>query len=103
MGDWHSWLFLGGRGAGKTRAGAEWLAALAGRGVRCALIGASLHDVREVMIEGPSGLKSIAKKGNRPSYEVSRKRLRWPDGGVRARGHGDLSSEHEAHRSFFGP
>jgi phage terminase large subunit-like protein len=81
-GDWHSWLFLGGRGAGKTRAGAEWLAALAQRGVRCALIGASLHDVREVMIEGPSGLKSIARKGNRPSYEVSRKRLRWPNGGV---------------------
>lgn len=81
-GDWHSWLFLGGRGAGKTRAGAEWLAALAGRGVRCALIGPSLHDVREVMIEGPSGLKSIARKGNRPSYEVSRRRLRWPDGGV---------------------
>jgi phage terminase large subunit-like protein len=81
-GDWHSWLFLGGRGAGKTRAGAEWLAALAQRGVRCALIGPSLHDVREVMIEGPSGLKTIAPKGNRPSYEVSRKRLRWPDGGV---------------------
>jgi phage terminase large subunit-like protein len=81
-GDWHSWLFLGGRGAGKTRAGAEWLTALAGRGVRCALIGASLHDVREVMIEGPSGLKTIAPKGNRPSYEVSRKRLRWPNGGV---------------------
>jgi len=81
-GDWHSWLFLGGRGAGKTRAGAEWLAALAGRGVRCALIGPSLHDVREVMIEGPSGLKRTARKGNRPSYEVSRRRLRWPDGGV---------------------
>ncbi|MFT4074268.1 MAG: terminase family protein [Asticcacaulis sp.] len=81
-GDWHSWLFLGGRGAGKTRAGAEWLAALAGRGVRCALIGPSLHDVREVMIEGPSGLKTIASRGNRPRYEVSRRRLRWPNGGV---------------------
>ena len=81
-GDWHSWLFLGGRGAGKTRAGAEWLAAQVKRGVRCALIGPSLHDVREVMIEGPSGLKSLAQKGNRPTYEVSRRRLRWPDGGV---------------------
>ena len=81
-GDWHSWLLLGGRGAGKTRAGAEWLSALAQRGVRCALIGASLHDVREVMIEGPSGLKATSSKGNRPSYEVSRKRLRWPNGGV---------------------
>src|ERR1041385_6904039 len=25
-GDWRIWLFLGGRGAGKTRAGAEWVA-----------------------------------------------------------------------------
>src|SRR6185503_15532633 len=25
-GDWRIWLFLGGRGAGKTRAGAEWIA-----------------------------------------------------------------------------
>ncbi|WP_244874630.1 terminase large subunit domain-containing protein [Asticcacaulis benevestitus] len=81
-GDWHSWLFLGGRGAGKTRAGAELLAAQVRRGVRCALIGPSLHDVREVMIEGPSGLESLAQKGNRPTYEVSRRRLRWPDGGV---------------------
>ena len=24
-GDWRTWLFLGGRGAGKTRTGAEWL------------------------------------------------------------------------------
>ena len=24
-GDWTTWLFLGGRGAGKTRAGAEWV------------------------------------------------------------------------------
>ncbi|WP_349320386.1 terminase large subunit domain-containing protein [Asticcacaulis sp. MM231] len=63
MGDWYSWLFLGGRGAGKTRAGVEWLAAEVRRGVRCALIGPSLHDVREVMIEGLSGLKSLAQKG----------------------------------------
>ncbi len=81
-GTWHSWLFLGGRGAGKTRAGAEWLAAQVKRGARCALIGPSLHDVREVMIDGPSGLRNISRRGNRPSYEVSRRRLRWPDGGV---------------------
>lgn len=80
--DWHSWLFLGGRGAGKTRAGAEWLKRQAKTGVRCALIGASLHDVREVMIEGPSGLIAIADPGNRPRYEVSRRRLIWPKGGV---------------------
>src|SRR5690606_40290422 len=29
QGTWSTWLFQGGRGAGKTRAGAEWLAARA--------------------------------------------------------------------------
>ncbi|MGN6424069.1 MAG: DNA-packaging protein [Asticcacaulis sp.] len=86
-GDWHSWLFLGGRGAGKTRAGAEWVKGLIGqglmsKGLRVALIGPTLHDVREVMIDGPSGLRSVSEPGNRPFYEVSRRRLRWPDGGV---------------------
>jgi phage terminase large subunit-like protein len=31
-GDWVTWLLLGGRGAGKTRAGAEWCAASRLRG-----------------------------------------------------------------------
>jgi phage terminase large subunit-like protein len=79
---WRTWLLLGGRGSGKTRAGAEWLAAGAGKGLRFALVGPSLHDVREVMIEGPSGLKSIAPPDNHPRYEVSRRRLVWPSGGV---------------------
>lgn len=81
-GDWGTWLFLGGRGAGKTRAGAEWVQALIDKGLRFALVGASLHDVREVMIEGPSGLRAVAQRGNRPHYEVSRRRLRWPNGAV---------------------
>jgi len=80
--EWRTWLFLGGRGAGKTRAGAEWVQSLIDRGLRFALVGPSLHDVREVMIEGPSGLRAVAQKGNRPHYEVSRRRLRWPNGAV---------------------
>ncbi len=79
---WRTWLLLGGRGAGKTRAGAEWLAAGAEKGRRFALVGPSLHDVREVMIEGPSGLRAVSPPGNRPRYEVSRRRLIWPHGGV---------------------
>jgi phage terminase large subunit-like protein len=77
-GDWSTWLFLGGRGAGKTRAGAEWLAALAEatpRG-RFALIGATHHDVRTVMIDGPSGLMHLPGRA-RPRYEPSRRRLVW--------------------------
>ena len=81
-GDWHSWLFLGGRGSGKTGAGADWIAAKAMKGARLALVGASLHDVREVMIDGPSGLRTLAEDGERPRYEASRRRLVWPGGGV---------------------
>lgn len=74
-GDWRTWVFLGGRGAGKTRAGAEWLAEQAARRPgRYALVGPTLHDVREVMIEGPSGLRSLIGRP-RPVYEPTRRRL----------------------------
>jgi phage terminase large subunit-like protein len=79
-GDWTTWLFLGGRGAGKTRAGAEWLTRRASPKARLALIGPTLHDVREVMIEGPSGLKAVAAPGDRPVYQPSRRLLEWPNG-----------------------
>jgi phage terminase large subunit-like protein len=80
--DWRVWLFMGGRGAGKTRAGAEWVRGLVESGAarRIALVGPTLGDVREVMIEGPSGLRSVGLEENRPAYEVSRRRLIWPNG-----------------------
>lgn len=79
-GAWRRWVFMGGRGAGKTRAGAEWVSEVAryGSAKRIALIGPTFHDVREVMIEGNSGLRSLA--GERPVYEASRKRLSWENG-----------------------
>jgi len=79
-GDWRCWVFMGGRGAGKTRAGAEWVHQLAhsGGAGRIALIGPTFHDVREVMIEGNSGLRSRTRE--RPVYEASRKRLVWSNG-----------------------
>ncbi|WP_417483045.1 DNA-packaging protein [Maricaulis sp.] len=80
-GDWLIWLFLGGRGAGKTRAGAEWVRAQVKAGVRrIALVGPTFNDVREVMIDGPSGLANIGRLDEQPRYEVSRKRLVWPNG-----------------------
>lgn len=71
---------MGGRGAGKTRAGAEWVSELArhGHAGRIALIGPTFHDVREVMIEGESGLRSLPR--GRPTYEASRRRLVWSNG-----------------------
>jgi phage terminase large subunit-like protein len=66
--DWTTWLILGGRGAGKTRAGAEWVRSIALEAAsrrggdeagRIALVGETLADVREVMVGGPSGLLSL--------------------------------------------
>ncbi len=82
---WRNWLFMGGRGAGKTRAGAEWIrfAINSGGCRRVALVGATLGEVREVMIEGPSGLREIGDtKEYCPTYNVSRRRLEWPNGAV---------------------
>ena len=81
-GTWSSWLFLGGRGAGKTRAGAEWLNDRATPGARLALVGPTLHDVREVMVEGPSGLRAVASPWRVPVYEAGRRRVVWPNGAM---------------------
>jgi phage terminase large subunit-like protein len=87
-GDWRGWLLIGGRGSGKTRAGAEWVNALV-RGLpifsrrpvgTIALIGETLADVRDVMIEGPSGILAAAHKSHRPKFEISRRRVVWPCG-----------------------
>jgi len=81
-GAWSTWLFQGGRGAGKTRAGAEWLAARATSAAGLfALVGPTQHDVREVMVDGPSGLRNLPGR-ERPAYERSRRRLIWPNGSV---------------------
>lgn len=79
--DWRTWVLLGGRGSGKTFAGGFWLNELArGENLTFALVGPALHDVREVMVEGPSGLKAQAPFDNRPRWEAGRRRLIWPSG-----------------------
>ena len=88
-GTWRTWLFMGGRGAGKTRAGAEWVSGLAYGAAftgaepigRIALIAETMNDAREVMLEGESGLLRLAGLA-RPRYEPSRRRLVWPNGAV---------------------
>jgi phage terminase large subunit-like protein len=84
-GAWRVWLVLAGRGFGKTRLGAEWVRAEAERNrmARIALVGATMAEVRAVMVEGPSGLLSACPPERRPVYEPSLNRLRWP-GGARA-------------------
>jgi phage terminase large subunit-like protein len=87
---WRVWMILGGRGAGKTRAGAEWVKAMAmGRPqfaltptARIALVGESAADVRDVMVEGVSGILAVHGRENRPRWESSRRRLIWENGAV---------------------
>ncbi len=89
-GDWTTWLILGGRGCGKTRAGAEWIRGLVNKSANddcnpagaVALVAETYADAREVMIEGPSGIIACAAALSRPVYEASRRRLVWPNGAV---------------------
>jgi phage terminase large subunit-like protein len=83
-GDWRCWLLLAGRGFGKTRTGAEWIRARAeadGR-LRIALVAATMADARAIMVEGESGLLSIAPQAMRPTFEPSLHRLVWPNGAM---------------------
>jgi phage terminase large subunit-like protein len=96
-GAWRSWVVLGGRGAGKTRAGAEWVRSMVegarpmdpGRCRRIALVGETIEQVREVMIFGDSGILACSPPDRRPDWEATRKRLVWPNGAV--------ASVHTAH------
>jgi predicted phage terminase large subunit-like protein len=81
-GDWSTWLYSGGRGTGKTRAGSEWVRGQAEAATvsRIALVGPTASDVRDVMVEGDSGILAICPNSNRPVYEPSKRRLTWPNG-----------------------
>ncbi|WP_245292495.1 DNA-packaging protein [Rhizobium sp. 9140] len=86
QGDWRVWLLMGGRGSGKTRAGSHWVHDLATApgarpGLRIALVAETLGDAREVMIDGVSGICRVATR-HRPDFEVSRRRLVWPNGTI---------------------
>jgi predicted phage terminase large subunit-like protein len=82
-GDWRTWLILAGRGWGKTRTGAEWvLDRVEGGARRIALVARTAADIRDVMIEGESGILACASESQRPTYEPSKRRLTWPNGAI---------------------
>ena len=82
---WRVWLVMAGRGFGKTRMGAEWVrrTAAANPLARIALVGATLAEARAVMVEGASGILAVCPDDERPVWEPSLGRLRFP-GGARA-------------------
>ncbi|HUK34786.1 MAG TPA: terminase family protein, partial [Vicinamibacterales bacterium] len=83
-GEWLVWLVLAGRGFGKTRTGAEFVRDRVQNGLahRIALVSDTAADVRDVMIEGESGLLSICPEDFFPHYEPSKRRVTWPNGAV---------------------
>ena len=90
QGDWRTWVILGGRGSGKTRAGAEWVRAMVegarpqdpGRARRVALVAETIDQAREVMVFGDSGIMACSPPDRRPVWIATRRMLQWPNGAV---------------------
>ncbi|WP_370737981.1 DNA-packaging protein [Octadecabacter ascidiaceicola] len=87
-GDWRTWVILGGRGAGKTRAGSEWVRSMVegsrprdpGVAKRVGLIGETMEQAREVMVFGESGILACSPPDRRPTWISGRQMLVWPNG-----------------------
>lgn len=81
-GEWRVWLMMAGRGFGKTRAGAEWVSALARErpDAAIALVGATPPEVERVMVRGPSGLLAVARTGENLRFYPTRGRILFPSG-----------------------
>lgn len=90
VGDWRTWVIMGGRGAGKTRAGSEWVRSqVEGSGpldpgacTRIALVNETLDQAREVMVFGESGILACSPPDRRPEWISSRRQLVWPNGAI---------------------
>lgn len=83
-GDWTIWLLLAGRGFGKSRVGSEQVIRWAWEDphARIALVARTAADVRDVIVEGESGILACSHPRFKPKYEPSKRRLTWPNGAV---------------------
>jgi len=81
-GDWSTLLVLPGRGFGKTWMGSHWVNLMAKEypGCKIGLIGETVADVRDTMIQGESGIVTLAHPKHMPVYTPSKRRIDWPNG-----------------------
>lgn len=92
---WHKALALAGRGFGKTLMGNEWIREIdanwhrlgrapSGQRLRVALLGRTIPDVRDTLVQGQSGLMNIYPPSLRDQvrYTPSRRRVDLPGGGI---------------------
>jgi phage terminase large subunit-like protein len=78
-GDWTTWLLIGGRGSGKTRAGAEWVRKLAQERIGpIALVGETMTEAISIMVRGESGILNVHPEAERPVLKGNG--LYWPNG-----------------------
>ncbi len=81
-GDWTYWLIKAGRGFGKTRTGAETVRIWKDHFPIIHLVARTAADVRDVMIEGESGLLNISPPWDKPSYYPSTRKIQWRNGAI---------------------
>ena len=81
-GNWRIWLIMAGRGWGKTITITQWAIAQA-RAMpksRGALVAPTEADARDVLVEGESGILTVAPPAFMPHFEPSLRRLTFPNG-----------------------
>lgn len=81
--DWEHWIMSSGRGAGKTRSGSEFVRTMTRYTGRIALIASTSADLRDVMIEGESGILRVCENaGYLPHWEPSKRKITFPNGAI---------------------
>jgi phage terminase large subunit-like protein len=87
---WSVWLILGGRGAGKTRVGAEWIGMAAattgkdrnGKNFRGLVAAPTSNDLRNTCFEGESGLMEVIPTALIKDYNISGHRIKLHNGSM---------------------
>lgn len=81
-GNWRFWIFMGGRGAGKSLAVTQWghRQAISRPGSIGIMVAPTASDIRDVLVEGPSGILSQTMEFERPHYSPTYNRLTWQNG-----------------------
>jgi phage terminase large subunit-like protein len=83
--DWVTWLNMAGRGSGKTATGSHYTRSVAKHIGNMALVGPTGAGLRNVMIEGPSGLIKACEAAGEyvpGMYEPSKQRFTFANGAV---------------------
>lgn len=98
---WDTWIMLGGRGSGKTRPGAQQFIAWSKDNPMLAMMAKDDAMVRDVMIEGDSGILACSPPWWRPQYDKSKLRLTWPNGSVALKLSAEAGADAGRGRQFY--